>query len=344
MTEGYPPPKLARRNITSALERARQILSAQEGRPIPYSTLQHRLSALKRAGKEPDWSLYRRESEPVPDPDPGLNTPAAKLRFTIRNQSDRWGERFQVVVIFDAHDSPSIRKDRFLWMGRYIHDANPDIVVQIGDFFSFDSLNTIDANDTLLGKYKPIFMDDITSGHEALTELDKGLDGWGGEKHSTMGNHENRALKFTNRTPELSGVLTHNFDNLMMTHKWTYSPFGALYFIGGVAFTHIPLSRMNKPLGGMHVENQIGPMCMEDLVFGHTHRHVDKAFTKTGDNRSVRVLSGGCSLEHGHVEPYVFHQPSGWSYNIADMTIDAGRIVRCDFIPMLELEEKYGGV
>lgn len=273
---------------------------------------------------------------------PPVESPAAKLRFTVRQQADRWGDRYRVVVIFDIHDSPSIRKDRFKWIGRYIHENNPDCVVQIGDMFSFDSLCRFEPNESLEGRYKPVFMDDIDSGHEALTAMDKGLDGWKGEKHETLGNHEARAIDFTSRTPEIAGILTHNLDNLLMTHGWTYSPFGALHFIGGVAFTHIPLNRMGKPMGGEHVENQIGPRALEDLFFGHTHRAVDKPFSKTGTNRSVRVLSGGCSLEYGHIEKYVGHAMSGWSYNIADVVIDNGRVRRCDFIPMEDLAEKYG--
>ncbi|MDD9929637.1 MAG: hypothetical protein OXR03_27750 [Rhodospirillaceae bacterium] len=245
-------------------------------------------------------------------------------------------------MIFDAHDSPSLRKDRFRWMGRYVQEHNPDMVVQVGDMFSFDSLCQIEPNDTLLGKAKPVFTDDIASGHEALREFDRGAGGWDGEKHVTLGNHEHRALSFTNRTPEIAGLLTENLDNLLMTHGWTYSPYGALYFVGGVAFVHVPLSRMGRPYGGEHVENRIGSLALEDTVYGHTHRAVDKTFTKTGANRSVRVISGGCSLEEGHIEPYVGHAVSGWSYNIADLVIDGGRIRRCTMVPMGDLAERYG--
>ena len=127
-----------------------------------------------------------------------------------------------------------------------------------------------------------------------------------------------------------------------MTHGWTYSPYGALHFVGGVAFVHVPLSRMGRPYGGEHVENRIGSLALEDTVYGHTHRAVDKTFTKTGTNRSVRVISGGCSLEEGHIEPYVGHAVSGWSYNIADLVIDGGRIRRCTMVPMGDLAERYG--
>ena len=345
LREGYPPPSRPQPGVRSAVMRAAELLAEIEHKPIPDGTLRSRLRTISQRGMAPDWSLYEEPSYPASPPDPphrAVPTPETKLRFTIRQPRDNWGKRYRVVVIFDAHDSPLIRKDRFLWMGRYIAETDPDMVVQIGDFFSFDSLCKIEPNDTLVGKAKPIFVDDIDSGHEALAMFDKGAGGWDGEKHVTLGNHEARALTFTNRTPEIAGILTQNLDNLMMTHGWTYSPFGALHFIGGVAFTHVLLSRMGKPYGGEHVENRIGNMALEDFVFGHTHRAVDKSFTKTGTNRSVRVISGGCSLEDGHVEAYVGHAISGWSYNIADMVIDEGKIRRCSLIPMSDLAERFG--
>lgn len=349
LREGYPPPGQARRGARSAIMRAAELLSVIERKPVPEPTLRSRLRTIKNHGIEPDWSLYALPSYPAspspadpPVPPSSVPTPEVRLRFTVRQPRDNWGERYHVVVIFDAHDSPSLRKDRFRWMGRYVQEHNPDMVVQVGDLFSFDSLCQIEPNDTLLGKAKPVFTDDIASGHEALREFDRGAGGWDGEKHVTLGNHEHRALSFTNRTPEIAGLLTENLDNLLMTHGWTYSPYGAMHFVGGVAFVHIPLSRMGRPYGGEHVENRIGSLALEDTVYGHTHRAVDKTFTKTGTNRSVRVISGGCSLEEGHIEPYVGHAVSGWSYNIADLVIDGGRIRRCTMVPMGDLAESYG--
>ena len=46
-------------------------------------------------------------------------------------------------------------------MGRYVQEHNPDMVVQVGDLLSFDSLCMIKPNDTLLGKAKPVFTDEI---------------------------------------------------------------------------------------------------------------------------------------------------------------------------------------
>ena len=65
-------------------------------------------------------------------------------------------------------------------MGWYVQEHNPDMVVQVGDLVSFDSFCMIEPNDRLLGKAKPVFTDDITSGHEALREFDRSAGGWDG--------------------------------------------------------------------------------------------------------------------------------------------------------------------
>ena len=88
---------------------------------------------------------------------------------------------------FQAYDSPSLQKDCFRRMGRYVHDHNPDMIVQTGDLFSFDSLCRFEGNDTPTGKAKPVFTDDVASGHEALRQFDDGAGGWNGEKHGPRG-------------------------------------------------------------------------------------------------------------------------------------------------------------
>ena len=47
----------------------------------------------------------------------------------------------RVIVIGDAHDSPKIPQDRFKWIGKHIKQSNPDYIIQIGDWASFDSLS-----------------------------------------------------------------------------------------------------------------------------------------------------------------------------------------------------------
>ena len=123
-------------------------------------------------------------------------------------------------------------------------------------------------------------------------------------------------------------------------YEWTYSPFGEFFFIGDVGFTHVPLNQMGKPYGGMHSENSIARDTLHDIVYGHTHKRVDKSFPKIGHDH-VTVVNLGCSLPDGHIEEYAKHSVTGWSYGVYDLTIRDGKIKQRTWVPMDVLLETY---
>lgn len=250
-------------------------------------------------------------------------------------------DKMRVCAIGDSHDGPFLSKDRFRWIGKHIKETRYDYVVQIGDWASLDSLCRYEPNDTLKGKQKPSYEQDMASlvlSHEAFAE---GLSGYKVERHETLGNHEDRVLSFIDRTPEIVGALARTPHTILGDFGWTYSPYGAFHFLGGVGFTHIPWTRMGKPFGGENSENQIGQRTTFDVVKGHDHRKVVKVFPKLNEGH-ITVISLGCSLPDSHIERYAQHSLSGWSYGIFDLTIERGHIQKDAWIPMTELEERYG--
>lgn len=248
----------------------------------------------------------------------------------------------RVLAIGDAHDSPSLPdKSRFKWMGRHAHETAPDYIVQIGDFATLDSLNTHDPNDTLRGQQKPSFLKDMESFQAALRAFEEGLDGAVGEKRVALGNHEDRALRFINRTPEVADMLDKALYGPLEDHGWSLSPFGAFTFIGDVGFTHAPIGAHGKPYGGMHAENQISRDSIFDVVFGHTHKPLVKRFPKM-NRQHLTVVNLGCCLPTGHVEEYARHSLTGWGYGVYDLRIVNGRIEGAAWHSMDDLAERYG--
>ena len=227
-------------------------------------------------------------------------------------------------------------------MGRHAHETTPDWIIQIGDFLTLDSLCRYDGNETLAGRLKPSFEEDINGGHRDMGLFDRGLGGYECRKHITLGNHEDRCLSFTNRNPEIWGILTNMMDNLFMSHNWTYSPFGAIHYVGGVGFVHAPLTSMGKPMGGKTALNRICNELTHDLVFGHDHKTGYLKQSKIGNNNSVTALDLGCALPHDHVENYAKHATTGWSYGVYDLLLNYGRIQSIKYHSMLELEDTYG--
>lgn len=265
---------------------------------------------------------------------------ASKPHFTIRQEVNGSSSKIRVVCIGDAHDSPAIPdKSRFERIGKYIKEQKPDVVIQIGDFATLDSLNTHVPNETYAGKAKPTFIADMVSFNQALDAMQ--LDGV--ERHCTLGNHERRLFAFEDRAPEAYGMMQHELQSIFERHGWTYSPYGMIHYLGGVGFAHCALNRLGKSVGGKNAENTVANELVHDLVFGHSHIERTTRYSKIGPSNYVISCNVGCALPDGHVEDYAEHAMSGgWSWGIMELTIQRGHIQDRSWVPMTRLEELYG--
>lgn len=261
------------------------------------------------------------------------------LAETYERPKQPSGDLKRVMLVGDMHDSPYLPKDRFSWIGQYARDEAPDQIVQVGDMASLDSLCSHVDNSTWEGKGKPTFQMDMASLDEALERL--------GEhtakipKHVTLGNHEHRIWLFENVSPETFGMMSDELTNILKRHGWTWSRFGEYWNYSGVRFTHVPLSKMGKPMGGKTVANSAARDSVFDLCFGHTHNANVRTEAKLVDNSKVRVIEAGCALPYGYVERYAKHSLTGWDYGVWILAIRDGRIEGFKWMSMAELERRY---
>lgn len=252
------------------------------------------------------------------------------------------GRAQRVLAIGDAHDSPHLPdKSRFQWMGRHANATRPDHIVQIGDWFTFDSCTQHDGNGTIRGRSKPTFRADMKSGAASMDAFNAELS-YNPEKYVTLGNHENRADQWENDNPETEGMLGAEYRYLFRSKGWAHTEYGDWLFIGGVGFTHIPSNQLGKAYGGMVPENAVARDAVFDIVFGHTHKDRNVTVPKLGSNNHVRVYNVGSSLPHGHIETYARHSATGWSYGVHDLVIQHGHIRDWAHVSMIELETRYG--
>ena len=334
-----PLPKSVYENTVRLFnECGKSVTKAAKASGLAYQTYASRLRKARELGLSSDpASSSAKEKERVVEA-----TVVLKPTYRIQQRRSKPEETKRVLAIGDCHDGPNLpNKRRFFAMGNYAKQNQVDQIVQIGDFASVDSLNRFDSNDTLKGKMKPSFAQDMKSFQQAVRAFHKGLDGYDVPKHVTLGNHEDRIWSYTNRNPEIVEMLDQILFATMDDYGWTYSPYGEFFFIGDVGFTHAPLNTMGKAYGGMHCENQIARDAMHDVVFGHTHKRTDKTFPKMG-NQFVNVINLGTSLPEGHIEEYAKHTLTGWSYGVYDIQIKDGKIDERTWIPMNNLIERYG--
>lgn len=290
----------------------------------PVSTTKDRVNEFQRT--------QEKEHEPVTPP-PKINSEKPRYRVSIDKRQTH--EKVRITFWTDSHDSPRLDKTRFKAIGEHVARTKPDLVIHGGDFSSFDSLCRYDGNETLKGKSKPTFDEDIESMRDAMAWYRDGLGNYECPHHCTLGNHEDRVLSFMDRNPELAGFIDNHFYTVFEQFGWTYSPFGQHHYVAGVSFTHAPLNTMGKPYGGMHAENQIARDALESTVFGHTHKRLCKTYAKS-NHRSIQIVNGGCSMPDGHIEPYKGHSLSGWTWGIYDLTLQGGQITD-QWIPMSDL-------
>jgi transposase-like protein/predicted phosphodiesterase len=305
---------------------------------INYNTYTSRLRVARERGLVAEGAIVP-ATESMPAQEVKV---VVKPTYRIQQRKSKPDETKRVLAIGDCHDGPRLPdKRRFFAMGRYAKEREINEIIQIGDFATCDSLNRFDRNDTVKGQEKPTFKQDMISFQCAVRAFHQGLGGADIKRHVTLGNHEDRIWSFTNRNPEVVEMLDQLLFATLDDYGWTYSPYGEFYYIGDVGFTHAPMNMMGKPYGGMHAENQISRDALHDIVFGHTHKRLDKTFPKIGGK--ITVMNLGCSLPEGHVEEYAKHSITGWSYGVYEIGIKDGIINERTWVPMNKLIEEYGG-
>ena len=310
-----------------------------------YGFYQLRIKAGKKQNSKPRYKVPARTTgqEPpmftdAPGPRPAPVYSLAPMPIAASSKMLR------IFALGDIHDDPYLAKDRFAWIGKHAVEMQPDHIVQIGDICDLESLSFHSANDTESGLYKPRFMADMESLDRALDIMFEPMSR-GNVKAPfslTCGNHENRLFRFEDKQPETSGMLQRDFAAVVNKHGIQWHPYGQYIDLGGVKFTHSPFSVMGKPIGGMTATQTIARQASGDIVCGHTHKSQVTTAPRLGGESKVTIIDLGCALPQGYVASYAKHTLTGWSWGVWELLIQHGSIQGYSFIPMAELERKYG--
>ena len=333
LREGYAPPDImtGKQAVKEASLRA-----VQRGITNSTGAFITRMHIARGQGIDPDWTLYRPAQYQHPKgtraapaaPFMGANLDAVQV------PSD---EIIRIVVIGDTHDDPRLGDyDRFRQLGKMAAKINPDIVVQIGDWSTFDSVSRHEDRSTIHGRALPSFEDDLGSLRMSLRAFNEGLGDWSGSKFETLGNHEDRVRQYENLNATLEGAMYNRVLEAFMQYGWKTRPFGEWLFIGGVGFTHVPLNTMGRPYNGKTLQ-PIANDAVFSIVFGHSHKGGMVRAGKIGPNRRVTVLNVGCALPDGHVEDYAKLSMTGWEYGLYLIEVAQGDIQSVKHYSMAEV-------
>ena len=103
-----------------------------------------------------------------------------------------------ILVFSCAHADPAHSNERFNWLGEYLYDTSPDMVIDLGDgadMFSLNSYDTRYPQTVVLKSYEDdidVYNDSQERLRHKFTKLKKKKPTWIGHE----GNHEHRIKKY----------------------------------------------------------------------------------------------------------------------------------------------------
>ncbi len=220
------------------------------------------------------------------------------------------------IVIPDSQIKPDSPMEFMGWIGQYIVDQKPDVIIHIGDHWDFPSLSSYDA-----GKKKAEgkrVTEDFKAGCKAMDILLKPMRDYNEkmrfqkgklykpEMHFTAGNHEYRADRAMECDAKLDGLIPDT-QHAVESFGFTWHPFLKPVCVDGITYCHFFANPMTgKPYGGM-METRL-----KNIGFTFTQGH--QQGLKTGQ----RELGNGaihrglvCGSSYMEDEDYKGYQGNG---------------------------------
>jgi hypothetical protein len=308
------------------------------GLPTRQGVYDRLMRAKEKFGLEPDETLYRpqRYQQPVPL---AVLHPAPPMP-PMEPQGP--GER--VLVIGDLHQDPR-HPDRLAcltWIARYASEQRFQRIIQVGDWSTWDSMNQHDKNDTYAAKFKPGIKDDLENLLRSHQAFRRGMsEDYRPKLDFLLGNHEYRVERFENANPESAQTFTVSRDETFAQFGWRARPYGELFYVEGVGFTHHPTNGAGRAFGGKTGPQRAANESTVPVVSGHTHRRQVHDSPKIGPADVISMVEVGCAMPWGSMESYAKHSLTGWWFGAVPMTVNAGQITDLEFKSMISLRARY---
>lgn len=250
------------------------------------------------------------------------------------------------LVIPDTQCKPGAPMVHLTWIGRFIVDKKPDVVVHLGDHWDMPSLSMYDRGKKQMEgrRYKK----DIDAGNEGFRLLDaprhaynerrrrNGRRQYKPELHLLRGNHEHRITRAVEADATLEDVL--GFEDLL-SPGWETHDFLEPVVIDGVVYSHYFYNPMTgRPYGGQARTRlaNIG----HSFTMGH-QQTLDYALRFVNGRSHHGLVAGACYL---HDEDYKGPQGNGhWRGIVVKHQVENGSYDPM-FVSLDYLCRRYEGV
>jgi hypothetical protein len=221
------------------------------------------------------------------------------------------------LFIPDCQVTPTTPTDHLPWIGEYIVDKKPDVIVNIGDFADMESLSSYDKGKK--GAEGKRYALDIKASKDAMGILVGPLGKYNQkrrknkekiykpEMHLTLGNHEDRIDRAIEVDPALDGWMSTD-DLCYEDYGWTVHPFKEVVKIDGVSYSHFFYNpQSGKPYGGESAITRLKNVGFS-FVQGHQQIYIPGVRTLNNGTRIRCLVCGACYL---HDEDYRGPQANG---------------------------------
>lgn len=180
------------------------------------------------------------------------------------------------LLIPDTQIRPGVPTEHIDWAARAILDYKPDVVVVLGDWWDFPSLNGhSEPGSEQLENTR--YQADLDAGNEAFKRLCAPMSHvqerriknkdkrWNVRKVFLRGNHEDRADRVSRNEPKWQGVIgSHNCQTL----DFEVHPFLNIVEIDGIAYSHFFQSTHSSHAIGGSIENRLNKIG-RSFAMGH---------------------------------------------------------------------------
>ena len=204
------------------------------------------------------------------------------------------------LIVPDQHSHHNHNNDRADWLGQFIKDRKPDVVVNMGDQWDLPSLSSFDKGKASFNGAN--YEKDINAGLDFQDRM------WHPMKKSKKkmprtvfleGNHEHRINKVLEYEPHLAGErygisysnlqLNHYYDDVVMYEGGT----PGIINLDGISFAHFMVSGlMGRPIGGEHHASSLLQKNYSSCIVGHSHT-ADFAIRSGSNGKTIMGLVCG---------------------------------------------------
>lgn len=252
------------------------------------------------------------------------------------------------VVFSCAHTDPDASNERFDWLGSFLYDLKPDMVIDLGDGADMRSLNTFDTRYPQ-AVVNQSYEKDINIYNDAMERMR-----WKFRQSKKKrpfyvgfeGNHENRIKKAIAHDPRLEGSKYGiSFGHLQTSHWFDeyheYANSGpALADYDGVIYGHyVSSGNFGSAMATKHHGYSLVEKLASSATVGHTHKF---SYFYKGDARPspLHGLVVGCFK--GKEEGWAGQSNGEWRKGVAVKRELENGNYDLEWVSMSRLKKEYG--